>query len=678
MKLLKLELENILSYEKAKLKLNKVNMIQGKNTVGKTNIAIALRIGIGGIGGPKKKVSDRIGEKLIIKNGCDSGKAIFTFSVDNIVTKSITRATSTLRLKKGANNSVEKEQYDVYRLFYSNFDGELNRIDNLLKKYVADKESSKISDLNKYKSVLIDITEKKISAALNGERCLDLPLKDRKQFFFDLSGNNLTKELLIKLLQEKEIPTELTTKVAEKVIASSFEDAEKSAVERRRKFKNDRDALKTDLPKDENIIYKGNKYFYHQLQPQSIETDLAAIQKKNGELQQEKGRLSQIIEANNFKETSSQISRLRIEINDIEKYIKHYQPVSEIESKILENGKKIKIYDEEYNDAINKLAKVDAELAVLNEQKNNIESIKDNKCFVCNHEISSDELKNLKDNIEKSIRKTPNRKSLLDDSKTMSEKKDELTKTTTELINIIPVLQQKGTDLEKSRNNFDGLQDKLKDATQKAVTAKNDLETLNLELDKVQSAETVVQDVLTKVKRYFEDLKKHEMNKIEIEKISKNVDLYDKLQKLLNPKDGIINEILKAVFKPIQACLDEINEYELMDPVKLNDDFSFSVGDRQELQIDRFGSEYLRLCFILAVMIAKFAKFPILIFDRLETLIEDNRIKFAAFIEAIKKDFENIILISSRNDSGINADNAPELSDYTFFWIEDGRAKKMN
>ena len=126
----------------------------------------------------------------------------------------------------------------------------------------------------------------------------------------------------------------------------------------------------------------------------------------------------------------------------------------------------------------------------------------------------------------------------------------------------------------------------------------------------------------------------------------------------------------------MQKHLDELNTLGLCDKITLDkDNFTFTIGGRTEAMLDRHGSEYLRLSYILTETICFFAKFPILIFDRIDTLIEDVKLKFQDFLDHIQSQYENIFVFASKNESGKPRDL--DETQATFFWVENGTVKKV-
>ena len=649
MRLTELTLMNFINHKKSIIPINHLNVFQGQNTSGKTAIADSLRWLIAGPGRNMTKAADRQNERNLVSLGENSATVLGVFNSSN---------NETVKIMKTVKNdaSIPKIRLKIDDKERSILQSEIYQLFNM-----SDKD------------------ERKITALMNADRFIELNSSDRKQFLFDLMGITLTEELLLKEFQKFEIPEDLHKVLLNTILTSKFEKAEEWAVSKRITKKRDKGNLDLTVPADFAVNYKAMKMSVSQISLKSLQEDIASLQQSVNELRVVFGKNTQIVEQNGVTEMLKKINDLGIKIIAEGQIFEKYQSSDELKKKIDELKDKYTKADVFISENNGKIQMFKKEIKDLNDRKIALEKIGDAAaaCPVCGNEMTEKVIEKLKADTENDIKQLSDK--VAKTNKEVEDLSAQQTKDSETLRQLESVLEQfktAQTNIENWSAQKKQLEDERVGKKQEYDEAKRKIDQAKIDIDKNEKAIAVLTDLKLKVNTYQQQSATAQKNTELAKKLTAEIELYDRIAKLLSPKGEIINDILLMAIHPMQQHLDELNNLGLCDTIVLDkDSFLFTVGDRTEAMLDRHGSEYLRLSYIITETICFFSKFPILIFDRIDTLIEDVKLKFQDFLEYIQDQYENIFVFASKNKSG----KPPDLDETqaSFFWVKSGTVKKV-
>lgn len=643
MKLITLELFNWLRHQKTVLNFDRsLNVVQGVNEAGKTSIYDAIDSLITGSCRNMKNNRDRKAEQEYIKIG-EKSTVIGGFFQDGdqllIIRKKISSSKTELKKYLNGDDATGKpiDQQEVYNIFSSD--------------------------------------ERKLKALFSGTSFIDLDEKKRKAFLFDLIGVKVTEDLVKQKLAEKKIDGIIVDVAAKKVMKDGFADAQKWAVMQRRQFKRDLENINVSSPKNEEISYRGNKIKLSQLNISNLGNDIIMLKNEKDQLLQEKGRLSQVIISNDIEKLKGKRIELQAQLKKSFETLEKALTVEELKEKTKSVSEKINSVDEQLKRLNSERIEKESNVNQLSKELKNYEKIQDGVCPVCKSEIGAEVVSKIKKATKAKITRAETSIAVLKkEIRKATDERENHSHSYKSLMEAITGRNELQETTEKTQIELDEIKAKIDESSEAFETAKKDLEAIGVKIEKTDQAINYLESIRSKRNQYLADLKKHDEAVNELDKISKDVDLYDKLEKLLSPQ-GIINDIIDKAVIPFQEQLDKANEAELMPPIKLDrETFQLKIGEKTENMISRTGSEWKRIGIILSQVIARLAGLKFWIADATELLDSFNRVKLFNFLREIQGQFDTIILISTKDTPPLLD---PTYSDINFIWIEDGAARKL-
>jgi len=659
MRISKITLNNFGLFPKAIIEANdvKVFVINGHNGSGKTLLRNSLEWLLPGTARRMSKPNDRLSEKDLIRIGESkaTGEMLFLHSGKEYkIIKTVTASTNGIQIYEAGQ----------------------------LKKF-QDAEGSPRNPEQSDIWEILGVDYNQLMCLFDARRILDMSEAERKQFYFLLSGIKVTEPLLREIFPIHGIVDPQLSPLIEKIQADKFEGAKSWAVEQRVKAKrNKTDLLKILAPKDEKVTYKSNNLQLYQIGLEMIQQDIKALDEQNNELQTRKGSLKVLADIDVMK-LHQEIAELNGEITEIEKYLKSYQSVSEIEAKLAEQRNQMEqlhIDENEVNDKIKPQAIV---VDRLSEKIKSFKVLKD-KCPTCDQPIQGDYLPALIEPLEKELQSEQNKlKELQSQQMVVFTQQSELIKTIKSNDKLIPELQGKEKDLARAKKTVEEKQHIVKEKGTQAVKAREEMKSVAANLEKIVSAKTILNGLKSKVEMYQKQDIEYKEAQAKIKTVNQEIEYYNKLDKLLDPAGPVITEIVSQVIGKVQERLDFLNSFELIDPIKFNPDWTFSIGDRTEFHIDKDSSEWTRISFILSETVAYFLKgLGLFVADGIDIMLPDLKVKFQSMIEGIMDDYESMFIFGSRTKpfSLLTEKelekvemNIPSKPGWKYFWLENGQ-----
>ena len=657
MKINKIILNNFGLFPKATLEAGTVSVINGWNGSGKTTLRNALEWLLPGTARRMSKHNDRKAEHDLIRIG--ESKAIAEL-----------------------NFLHQEKQYRIIRDVTKTTNGiQIYEAGQLIK--FQDAEGSPRNPEQSDIWEILGVDYNQLMCLFDARRILDMSEAERKQFYFLLSGIKVTEPLLREIFPKHGIVDPQLSPLIEKIQNDKFEGAKSWAVEQRVKAKRNKTELLKVLPaKDEIVTYKSNKPQLYQISLETIQQDIKVLDTQNKELLVRKGSLQTLSDIDVIK-LHQEIAELNGKIDEIEKYLKPYDPSSECEAKLTEQRSEFENLQIEDN-SINE--KIKPQALIVDRLQEKIRTFKElkNVCPTCTRPFEGKFLQSKIEPLEKDLKiEQVKLKGLQSQQTDIFTQKADLMKLIKTNEKLVPELQEKERDLAKAKKAVEEKQHIVEAKGDQAASARVEMKTVNSNIEKNDAAKKYLDGLKFKVETYDAQKKKHDEAQKQIKTVNQEIEYYDKLDKLLDPSGPVITEIVSQVIGKVQERLDFLNKFELIDPITFNPDWTFSIGNRTEGMIDKDGSEWTRISFILSETVAHFLKgLGLFVADGIDIMLPDLKIKFQAMIEGIMDSYESIFIFGSRTKPASLLTEkelekvelaTPQKPGWKYFWLENGQ-----